>query len=443
MEFILTITYTLLFVWFIQTNHFFKIEGLNKAILPSLFILKIIAGLSVWAIYTFYYRYRPTADIFKYFDASKVLFESLFQNSSHFWQMLTGIGGNQTELYPYYDRMNFWLSGTESSIYNDNHLIIRINTILRFLSRGYYHVHTVFFCFFSTLGLTALFKVLHPLLPKQKYSLLFILFGLPSLLFWGSGVLKESIIIGAIGLLIYACSQKLSLKHLTLAMGSLSLIIVMKFHIFVSLIPSIFFMLLIRCTNASKPFLKYTFILLCLLALSLNINTFTSLSSPFEILTKKHNDFQDLANGNLLDATYTKVPKAGSAITIPVLKPNIFSLIKNSPQGFINTLLRPFPNDVNSFTTLMALLENILIISLIIKCIWYIKPLKTIAWKYVIACLSFVVIQFVIIGETTPIIGAIVRYKVVSLPFLLIAFLFLTEMPDFKPSKKLIAGGKS
>jgi uncharacterized protein with HEPN domain len=41
--------------------------------------------------------------------------------------------------------------------------------------------------------------------------------------------------------------------------------------------------------------------------------------------------------------------------------------------------------------------------------------------------MSFVIIQLLIIGETTPIIGAIARYKVPALPFLMISFLFMLD----------------
>jgi hypothetical protein len=60
-------------------------------------------------------------------------------------------------------------------------------------------------------------------------------------------------------------------------------------------------------------------------------------------------------------------------------------------------------------------------------------PFKEIRWEYVLFCVSFVILQFLIIGETTPILGAVARYKTIALPFLLIAFLFVLD------KKKLIS----
>ena len=64
---------------------FFDIEGVSKQTFSGIFILKIIFGLLLWAIYTFYYKDRATADIYKYFDDSKVLFDSLKINQIHYF----------------------------------------------------------------------------------------------------------------------------------------------------------------------------------------------------------------------------------------------------------------------------------------------------------------------------------------------------------------------
>ena len=168
METLLVITYTLLFVFFIQKLRFFEIEGISRNVISGLFILKIIFGFFVWAVYTYYYTYRPTADVFKYFDASEVMFNTLKTNPVHFFKMLFGIDCTGPEFYDYYDKMNYWNSKVNSSIYSDNHLIILINTIIRFFSLGFFHVHRVFFSFLSLIGLTATYKTFIPFLQDKK-----------------------------------------------------------------------------------------------------------------------------------------------------------------------------------------------------------------------------------------------------------------------------------
>ena len=65
-------------------------------------------GVVLWAIYSFYYTDRVTADIFKYFDDSKIMFDALTEKPAHFFKMLSGINDNTPEIAVYYDEMNFW-----------------------------------------------------------------------------------------------------------------------------------------------------------------------------------------------------------------------------------------------------------------------------------------------------------------------------------------------
>ena len=406
---------------------FFEIDGLSKRTISFIFILKIFFGLLLWAIYTFYYKDRSTADIYKYFDDSKILFDALKTHPSHYFKMLFGIGNMTPEFDTYYAQMHYWTRKIDSNIYNDSHTIIRFNSIVRFFSFGYYNVHTVFICFLSLVGLTAIYKTFIPFLQDKKRELIFIVFLLPSVLFWGSGVLKEGLIFFALGLLIYYTTKLFSIKSIIICLCVALLLAFSKFYVWLAIFPSLVFILWINKTTISKTFLKFLFIIITLATIGLNIDSFTTIQNPLVTLSQKQIEFNQLASGNLTDAYCKPIPIAGSIIQINTLQPTLTSVIKNAPQAFINTLFRPYLWELKSPMMLMAGAENILILLIILLCLLFIKPLSIIRWEYVLFCLSFVIIQFLIIGETTPVLGAIARYKVPALPFLLIAFLFLLD----------------
>lgn len=405
---------------------FFHVEGISKRTLSLLFLLKVACGLALWAIYTFYYTDRATADIYKYFDDSKVLFDTLKTNPSHFFKMLFGIGNNAPEFDKYYTEMNFWARKIDSNIYNDSHTIIRFNTLVRFFSFGYYNVHTTFICFLSLIGLTAIYKTFVEHLQDKKRELLIAVFLLPSVLFWGSGVLKEGLIFFALGLLIYYTHKLFSLKAILICLGLALLLAFSKFYICLAIFPSLLFIIWIN-KNRSKLFLKFAIVILVIAAIGINIESFTSIQSPLVTLSQKQYEFNQLAYGNLTDANNQPILAAKSLITINKLEPTLYSFLKNSPQALVNTTLRPYPWELKSPLMLMAGLENAIIIVFTIFCFLFIKPLSKISWEYVLFCLSFVVIQFLIIGETTPILGAIARYKTIALPFLVIGLLFIID----------------
>ncbi len=405
---------------------FFDIEGLSKRNISLIFLLKIVFGLMLWAIYTFYYTERCTSDIYKYFDDSEILFNTLWTNPFHFLKMLTGIGNNTPEFDQYYSEMHYWARKIDSNIYNDSHTIIRFNCLVRFFSLGYYNVHTVVICFVSLTGLTAIYKTFIPFLQDKKRELIFSIFLLPSVLFWGSGVLKEGLIFFALGLLIYYTNKLFTLKAIFICLVSGLILALSKFYVWLAICPSLLFMIWANRNN-TKVFLKFVITFSAISIIGLNINSFTSIQNPLVTLSQKQIEFNKLATGNLTDANNNPIAVAKSAIKIKTLEPTIYSFLKNSPEAIINTTFRPYLWESRSPMMLIAGLENILILGFILLCIVFIKPLTEIRWEYVLFCISFVIIQFLIIGETTPIIGAIARYKVPALPFLMITFLFMLD----------------
>ena len=70
---------------------------------------------------------------------------------------------------------------------------------------------------------------------------------------------------------------------------------------------------------------------------------------------------------------------------------------------------------------------------------FFIKP-HNLAIPDVWYCLSFIVILFVLIGLTTPVLGALVRYKVPALPFIGILLLTAASNERLQTIDKWIAG---
>ena len=78
-----------------------------------------------------------------------------------------------------------------------------LNVIFRFFSAGTYYPHSLFFCFLAFTGLTGMYKIVASELRKRNGFLLAAIFCMPSVLFWTSGVIKESFLVFAIGMMMY------------------------------------------------------------------------------------------------------------------------------------------------------------------------------------------------------------------------------------------------
>ena len=499
-EALFTFAYALLFVFIIYKHSFFHLQGISKKITISIFILKILCGLVLWWIYTYYYTDRIKADIYKYYDDSKPLYDLLFQHPIDFFQILFGIN-NDTEKYNYiYDQMYNWYTPFATHIYNSNQAIIRINTAIRILSFGNFNVHTVFFCFFSLIGQVAIYKTFYPYLENKKWGLCIAVFLLPTVLFWGSGVLKEGIILFGLGLFIYSFHElifrKINFKTVIILLTGIVSIGIMKPYILISLFPGSIILIVVRYFGNRFLLLKYAGILIvmiligCALArISDNYNApqmlsfrqkdfynamkggiyfqrYTGESKDYENIyfpASKLKEFKNVVRGDTIQINFTDTayiwdvmtylitdtilitPSAnlkyrlvmkdtisGSGIKIPELKASYLSIIKNSPMAFLNSLSRPYPFEMDSIFSLMAGFENILLELFMIFCLFFIKIPTDEKRTMALFSFSFVLMLFILTGLVTPVIGAIVRYKMPALPFLIISLLLITDTNKLK-----------
>lgn len=109
---------------------------------------------------------------------------------------------------------------------------------------------------------------------------------------------------------------------------------------------------------------------------------------------------------------------SGSAINIDRLEYSFNSFAKLIPEAFYNVLCKPFFFDSHSILELMASMENLCFLLFFIFCFIF-KSKNRIDKNILLFCVSLVVTSFILIGLTTTVMGAIVRYRIPFVPFLL------------------------
>ena len=430
---LLPLIYLAFFLWLIGKLNYFKIAGFSALSLQFAFLLKAFCGLVIYLIYTYYYPVRMEADTFKYFDDSMYLYNALWEHPLDYLKMLFGINcENDYFLKHYYSDMYNWYRSYDNGLLNDNRLVIRLNAFVRLFSFGNYYVHSLFFNFLTFIGSYSLAR-LFLVFSESKWKTYLVVFLIPSFVFWSAGILKESILIFALGSFTWNVYKLISGSHkISTYLWILFLIpilFVMKFYVFVALIPAILAWWISQKTKRTISIHLVT-IVACLLV-ALGIGTIFPTYNFLVIMAAKQGDFINLAN----------FLKVNSSIYMDYLEPNLWSFIKASPKAFINTLTRPWPTELKGILFYPPLFENLFIIFILFIGWFYRKKVNPQQWKFIVFCLTFSILLFVIIGLTTPIIGAIVRYKIPAIPFLIfVALLFLddSKLPQKLRSNKFI-----
>ncbi len=419
MPVLLATGYAVLGVWLILRLRFFRIEHVPSWHMAGFFLLKILTGFLLAWIYTYWYTDRVAADTFKYFDDSEKIFRLWSTDRKLFFEFLLGTSHYSPEYLEYSNTLNTWWN--KYAIYNDGRTMVRINTLLRFISMGYYPVHSIFFCFITFWGLTAFCRALLPWLNKHRTVLIYLLFLFPSLTFWSSGLMKDGIILAGTGgtLLMFSLYLQQKIQGFRFWAGCLFFLLLTffsKLHIFFVLIPCLVAMLF-SGQMGTRPWLPY------LVAVTLCGSAVFIL--PWVIPSADLLAF--MADKQAENIRMAVAFKAGSYFEIPRLDGTALNFISCLPNGLFNALLRPLPHEINSPLMLLATTENVIIaLSLVVIGV---KNFKSIPRQPALFWFSvcFIIILLSVIGMMTPVSGAIVRYKIQALPFLFFVLLRMME----------------
>ena len=322
---------------------------------------------------------------------------------------MTGIHGNESHLMYYYDSMNLWLKPFNYNLINDNRIVIRLNALIMLLSGKNIYLNMIVLNFIFVFGLMGIYKFAITILKTPTIATYIAILLPPSLLFWGSGMLKEGIVTTILGLLLWSYSKIIrnprNLLGYIWLLISILLFTQSKFYVLFAIIPALISYLL--CTKYKKSVIIFSSIHILLFTL---IFTLPKIGFPLnipEVLTAKQHDFINFTNS---------IKDIGSSIYLPSLQPSWSNFSLNGIRGFFTTLLRPTILDYSSIASIPAIIENIIIILGITLMVYFFKAKKI--TKEILFLFSFVFILFAVAGMTTPILGALVRYKTPGLPFL-------------------------
>lgn len=470
-----------------------KYKFFNRKYLLSIFIIKIAVGISLNFLYSNYYKEKGKADIYKYYDDSKFIYNSLWENPQHFFQLISGYKNDDIDLNIYLDSTMNWkyqtsnfkeITNTSNITLSNHRTVTKFNALVRIFSFGNINIHVLFMSFISLLGCLLIFKAYYKFIDETNLKLFIpIVFLTPSVLVWSSGILKEGLIIFGFGVFIYAMVNlsKNIYKYIFWIALSILLISFTKYYLVLILIPPTI-LYLTPFKSKILIVLKYSLFILSFLFV---FNSFNSVSTLlFEKIKTKRSEqirtsiggfyyiqinkdnFQrivrfeeelntigsssDPKNNSLflnaekglkyqvydggLNKEFLKTNskyryyfldafnKAGSYYILPELNETTLGLTNSSFKALINVFSKPFNFLKGSLLLRLGSLENLIIICLI--CFLFFKrKLKISNLNLLLFNILFISLLYVVIGLTIPVIGGLVRYKMMGLLLLLISLL--------------------
>lgn len=423
------------FLLLIRRWAFFRVPGLDQRLLPAVFLLKLAAGTGLWWLYTYHWTDRTTADIFKYFDDGNVLFSALPDHPADYLRMLFGIGNDSPRFDAlYYTRMDHWYRQWDTGYYNDAHTMIRFSAFVRLFSFGHYHVHTVFACFCALLGLMALYKAFLPAFQHAPGVLFAGIFLWPSVLFWGSAPIKEALLLAGLGPFLLGAMRWIHgaswRSALPLSALGLAVLLVLKSYVLLCLLPGLLAYAWCRRSGGRNTGLKFAAVLAALVAALLLLPLLHPPQDLPALIARKRQDMLGVVS----------LTDPGSDVPMVPLQPGILALLADVPHALWLSFCSPFRTAGIGLGGLVAAVENALMLMLIPLALLRHRPWRQLDLPLLGLCLGFCIALALLVGWTTPVVGALLRYRMPMLPFwAMAAFAIMDLRKPLFPWKKTAA----
>lgn len=390
-----------------------RAAGANPRMLWFALLFKVTMALALGLVYRYYYSANDTWLFFE--DAGK----------------LADFARNNFKLYFEF----LWRSDSTDSIWSElantqerSLFLVKIISIFSLISGDNYWISAVYFALISFAAAWYLFSIVTQHVPESRNSAALAFLFFPSVVFWGSGLVKETLALAGI---YFITTLFVKLIHQYLSHGGvrpLKAVRHLKLWEWITAIVAFYFawnlkyywtalFMAVVTTSLINLFLQNHFVFLNRYKMSLWVGIFlilistVSLMHPnfylsrfLDVLVTNHNDF-------------VKISKPEGLIHYYTLTADWWSVCINAPWALISGLFRPFVWEAAGVTAVLASIENLFLLVLVVSSMF--RKRTTPANQLLFySALVYIVLLCIFLALSTPNLGSLSRYRIGFTPFL-------------------------
>jgi len=388
----------------------------ERYFIPGL-TLKIIGALAVGIIYQFYYG---GGDTFTYFNlGSKYIWQAFFDDPVIALKLIFAGSEYDGDTFQYASKI--YTYGDVSSYF-----VVRVAGVLDILTYHTYSATAVLFATISFSGLWALYHVFYRMFPGLHLQLAIAIFFIPSVFFWGSGILKDTITMGALGWATYGIYYlAVARRHLIFAalilLTSIYTIYIIKIYILLCFLPAaILWIAYLRMEKVRNLVLK---IMIAPLVIGVAaVGGYYSIAKVAEDNPRYNLEtITTTAEETARWIHYVSEREQGSAYTLGDFDYSPAGIIRKFPLAVWVTFYRPYLWESHNIVMLFSAMESFALLLFTVYVFYMIKPgraFKLITTTPVLTfCFLFSIIFAFAVGVTTYNFGTLVRYKIPMYPY--------------------------
>lgn len=362
-------------------------SDLPKLVFYSALLIRVLAGLAAAIIFLHIY---PANDSLTFYEMSKAL---LKENTV--WGIISGMPERSSATNP---RVFFF---------------VKILAVFTYVSGGSYWIAGLYFSLLSFLSSWFFLREFNKLFPDLRTVTTVCFLFIPSIVFWSSGILKDTLafvaflfVIGSI--LKLSKSNRLSVVEIILTIVSLFVLFNLKHYLLITLLLFAGLLFCITLFKKQKGPLRWASLLI-----PVAFFVATQFVHPYLKI--------DRIAQTIYENNQTILEKSGDENPVGIVIENAewSTILSNAPTALFTSLFRPTFFDQTPTIGLLHKLENLLLLSLFIfSLLLLVKEKHSLDWPLLVPSLLCIVMLATLLALTTPNLGTLVRYKNVLMPFL-------------------------
>lgn len=406
----------------------------RRYFLPAL-IARMFGAVMLGVIYQFYYN---GGDTFNYFThGSRWIWEAFLDSPALGIQLLFDPGVTKTAQTFIYTQ-HIWYYGDPASFF-----VVRLAALVDLFTFHTYSASALFFAAFSFSGSWAMYSVVQTKYPQATRWLAYGLLFFPSVVFWGSGILKDTITLGALGWMTWALIRwidlrKRSWREPVMFLLGFWLIYTIKIYIVICFVPMVAVWLFFKNVKAIRSVVVRVLVVPVLLIFFGLIGFLALRQVSADNAKYSLENIAEQARITAYDIRYGWGARTGGdgGYDIGIPDGTVQGMVMLAPAAISVSLFRPYVWEVKNPLMALAALESLLVLWLTV---WFLG-IKG-GWKrvaqdpFLIFCLAFALLFAFAVGVSTANFGTLMRYKIPLVPFFMILLVVAKELA--KPTSPL------
>jgi hypothetical protein len=400
-------------------------------------LAKITGAIGLGLIYYFYYP--DGGDTTNYFESARAYVNLFFKNKEDFFQ---GWIGSSKEDYYFFDES----TGYPVYYHRDPNSFFVVRLLISLVALGFksYFASAVLTASVTYTGLWKLYQTFLQEFPLLQRELAIAILFIPSCVFWGSGLAKDSFTLSAIGWFTYAFYHFFIKRKFKFIYGleifiSSFIIIAIKPYIFFALLPGTILWLsneqISKIKNSTLRFITTPFLLL--IGASLAYYSLTQMGDSLGLYKVDKVLDQAVIVQQDMKAEYYH----GKSFDIGDFDASAIGVASKAPIAIFSGIFRPGIWDVRNVVMLVSSIENTY---LLILTIFLLLRLKVFGFfllirKHPLLLFSMLFSLFFAfsVGLTVANFGSLVRLRIPELPFFVAGLFIMRHLYEKQSGTKV------